>query len=123
MNPAALIAALDRALDEAGATVTLRRIAESGNADVDVRAAGRGLQATELVQGMSQTRVKLVISPSPIAAAGWPVGEVSTPSVPVPSLPRRNDKIIYGSRIHNVDLVRPFYVADQLVRIELEVEG
>lgn len=123
MNASALISALDSALNEAGATVTLRRVVQSGNADVDVRAAGRGLQSTELVQGMSQTRVKLVISPSPIAAAGWPAGEVATASTPVPSLPRRNDKIVYGSRVHNVDLVRPFYVADQLVRIELEVDG
>ncbi len=122
-----LIAALDRHLARAGADIVLRRVVGQApnlvNIDVTVRAAVRSYQPTELVDGISQTDSFVIISPTHIAAAQWPGGELPSATVADPSLPRRLDRVIIAGRVRNVEVVDPLYVEGELVRIEMRVLG
>lgn len=121
------IAALDAHLAIAGSDIKLRRVVGGApnlvNVDVTVRAAVRSYQPTELVNGISQTDSKVIISPTQIARAQWPGGELPSATVVDPSLPRRNDKLVVAGRVRNVEAVDPFYIADELVRIEMRILG
>jgi len=119
------LAGLDDALARAGSDIVLRRVRGTApgltNYDVTVRAAVRSYRPEEIVGGISATDSQVIISPTQIAAAGWP-GDGETGS-PDPALPRINDKVVIAGRTRNIAAVRPFYVGDELVRIELQVSG
>jgi hypothetical protein len=130
-TPAGAIARLDAALARRGENVVLRRVVglapNSTNVDVTVRAtvraAVRSNRPGELIGDMADTDSKVTLSPSDIAAAQWPAGEVVSVTAPEPSLPRRGDKVIIAGRVRNVEAVNAVRVADTLVRIELRVLG
>lgn len=121
------VEALDAALKTAGADIILRRVVgmapNSINIDVTVRAAVRSYQAAELVGDIKQTDSKVIISPTQIAQAQWPGGELPSSSVADPSLPRKGDRMVIAGRVRNIEVVDPFYVDDELVRIEMRVLG
>lgn len=114
-----LIANLGRALQSAGQDIVLRRVTGGVNYDATVRAAVRSFSPEEIAGGIAATAAKVVISPTQIAAAGWPGdGESGSPD---PSIPRRNDKVVIAGRVRNVEAVNAIFVANVLVRIVLQV--
>lgn len=121
------IADLDDALADYGTDVVLRRVSGTApnqtNTDVTVRAAVRSYQPNELVGGINQTDSLVIISPTQIAAAGWPAGESASTTVADPTLPRRLDKMIIAGRARNIEVVDPIYLGGELVRIEIRVIG
>lgn len=121
------IEALDAALERAGADIILRRVVGTApntiSIDVTVRAAVRSYQAAELVGDIKQTDSKVIISPTQIAQAQWPGGELPSATVVDPSLPRKLDKMVIDGRVRTIEVVDPFYVNDVLVRLEMRVLG
>jgi hypothetical protein len=121
-----LIAALDAALAQAGEDAILRRIVGTApntiNIDVVVRASVRSFQPVELVGGISQTDSHVIISPTQIANAQWPGGELPSPTVANPTLPRINDRLIINGRVRSIQVVDPIYIGGELVRIEMRVQ-
>jgi hypothetical protein len=121
-----LIAALDAALAQAGEDTILRRIVGTApntiNIDVVVRASVRSFQPVELVGGISQTDSHVIISPTQIANAQWPGGELPSPTVANPTLPRINDRLIINGRVRSIQVVDPIYIGGELVRIEMRVQ-
>lgn len=119
---------LDRALTRSGQTIVLRRLyGQAPNVvNVDspnIRAGVRSPSNEELSAGYAQTDSVVILSPTDLASAQWPGGELPSATVADPTLPRRNDKAIIDGRIRNVELVKPFVVGNVLVRIELRVLG
>lgn len=121
------IAMLNGQLALHGEDTVLRRIyGQAGNiavVDVGVRARVNAFSETELVGGIAETDSKVVMSPSEIAAAQWPGGELPSLTVPNPSLPRRNDKLVVNGRARNIEFVNPVSIGAALVRIELRISG
>lgn len=122
------IDALDRALAKAGQTIVLRRLyGQAPNVvNVDspaIPAAVRSPSNEELAAGYAQTDSVVILSPTGIADAQWPGGELPSATVADPSMPRRNDKVVIDVRARNVELVKPFVVGGELVRIEMRVLG
>lgn len=120
---------LDDALAESGEDIILRRSVGTVNPiniDVTVRANVRWLRGpTELVDGFSQDDLKIIISPTQIAAAQWPGSGVNNPA-PFNvdrSLPRRNDWAIVKGRRYRIEAVNPIAVLGGVVRIEMLTKG
>lgn len=95
---------------------------------VDCRAFVRPISSEELSAGINQKSSNIILSPSEIIAAGWPGPWTPTASEPTnPGIDRRvpriGDKAIVKGRPLNVELPKPIYVDDELVRIELRVLG
>ena len=132
MSPDECIAALDRALDEDGETVRLRRVAGAArnpvNLDVDCPAFVRSWRLREqpLVGTLAQFDFVATISPTPILNAQWPGGTAPTAAgLPAPPawLPRKNDKLIIKGTIRNIEAVDPIAVDGVVVRIEMMTLG
>jgi hypothetical protein len=127
MSPEFVIGKLDDALAKAGEDIVLRRIygqaPRTNYVDVTVRATVRSFSPEELVGGINQTDSKVIISPTDIANAGWPGGEIESTTVVNPSLPRINDFAIINGRKRAIQVVDPIYVQDELVRVEMRVLG
>lgn len=121
------VEALDQALDETGEDVVLRRIyglsPRTNYVDVTLRAVVRTYQPRELLGGINQTDNKVIISPTGIAKAGWPGGEAPSLTVADPALPRNTDHIFIQGRSRTISVVQPIYVDNELVRIEIRVQG
>lgn len=118
------VASLDAALAAAGETIALRRVYGTApntiNVDLPgVPAAVRSYQPVELVGGISATDIRIIISPTRIAEAQWPGGELPSATVADPSLPHKNDKAIVAGRLRNIEVVDPIYVRGELARIEM----
>lgn len=117
-----LVVALDDQLAVVGQDVILRRV---NGPDVTVRVVMRAFRPEELVGGITQNDALVILSPTQIRNANWP-GVTDTgvsPFNPPVWMPRRNDKIISLGRQFNVAYVKPFVVANDVVRIELTVTG
>src|SRR5579859_1643542 len=118
--------ALDDALLRAGSDAVLRRIVGTApnqvNIDVTVRARVNSAAEQQIVGGIGQVEAVVIMSPTQIMAAQWPGGNADQSGVD-PSLPRRNDRIRVAGRWRNVEKVDPFYVGNELVRLELQVTG
>lgn len=115
-TPAELIADLDAALLDAGEDVKLRRLTLGPNAiqipfDADVRASIRPLRPEELVGAIDQTWSRVVLSPTDINRAQWPL--------PV----KKNDKIVQDGKVRNVEFAKHIRLQNELVRIDLTVGG
>lgn len=122
------VVALDSALARSGTNITLRRVIGAApnliNIDVDARAMVRAASSEEIAGGIAMTDSIVIISPTEIANAQWPGGELPSVTVVNPSLPRANDKCIIEGRVRNILApVKPIYIGDELVRIELRVAG
>jgi hypothetical protein len=128
MTPAEAIAALDRALGEAGEDVALRRIVGTGantaNVDVTCRALVRSVKPEEIVGTIVQTDQMVILSPSDIDRAQWPGGQPDTPGLkPDARIPRVNDKVVVQSKVRNITLAKPIVMEGVLVRVELIAGG
>lgn len=114
------IEALDEALAAAGEDIVLRRITRSGPVDVACRACVRtDVQTAE----PTQTGCTIVLSPTDVIAGQLPGRHLPGPLSPDPGLPKVNDQIIVQGRLRNIVAAKPFFVAGELVRIELTAEG
>lgn len=127
----ALITALDQALAVAGEDFTLRRVVGTGAnvVNIDVKCRGRidGVTTEEIAAGIKATDLKVIMSPTQINNAQWPGGTV--PQAPPFNIdqrvPRENgaDKVIVRGQLRNIAFSKPFFINDELVRIELRVSG
>jgi len=107
MTPAAAISMLDRDVTKHGQTVILRR----GATDLSILAFVRDFRPDEIVGGIAQGDSNVVVSPTQIT--GSPFAESIL----------RNDKVVIRGRVRNVQSADPILIADQLVRINLQVRG
>lgn len=120
---------LDAALARRGEDIILRRVVGTTNIinlDVKVRANVRVPRGPEeLVNGIGQDDLMIVISPTQIRAAQWPGGGIdgTAPFNPDRSLPRRGDRVIVKGRSYQVELANPIAVNNEVVRIELTTKG
>lgn len=126
-----LIEALDDALRQAGEDFILRRVVGTGAnvVNIDVKCRGRidGVTTEEIAAGIKATDLKVIFSPTQINNTQWPGGMV--PQVPPFNIdqrvPRENgpDKAIVRGQLRNIAFSKPFFINDELVRIELRVTG
>ena len=128
-----LVADLDQALATDGQTVTIQRLFLGAGGvqipvSVDCKAAVRPYGAKELVGGITQDQSEVIMSPTQIIAAGWP--GPWTPSSVEPTqpatdrrVPRKGDNCVIAGKPRNIEIAKPIYVDDALVRIELRVLG
>ena len=127
MNPH--IDRLDAALARRGEDIILRRIVgtvNTVNIDVVVRASPRAVSGPdELVNGIGQDDLKIILSPTQIKAAQWPGGGINgvAPFNPDRSLPKRGDRVIVKGRSYHVEISNPIAIDDEVVRIELTTKG
>jgi hypothetical protein len=120
------IADLDAALASDGEWIELWR--ETGQQRVPFkvrcRAFVRGYAAQELVGGIAQTDLKIVMSPTEIVRAGWPGPNSSAMSTNQDRrVPRKGDAVIISGRKRAVETAGGIYVAAELVKIEMRVLG
>lgn len=113
MTPAQMIADLDAALARRGEDVIVRRYtAPSGDprpkTDIAVRASVRAVKAEELAGEIDQKALKVVLSPTGLAAL-----------LPL----KKGDKIVVQGKDRHVELPKPIFVGGTLVRIDLMVTG
>lgn len=112
-TPAGMISRLDAALARRGQTTTVRRYtAASGNprpkTDIASRASVRPVRAEQMVGNITQTHSNAVLSPTGLGAL-----------LPL----RKDDKLVLGTKEHNIDVAKHITVGDTLVRIDLVISG
>jgi hypothetical protein len=120
------IVELDRSLAVDGEDFVLRRVIGAGHqANVDVLCRGfvRGYAPEELTETIIQGDAKVILSPSQIIRAQWPGGESVAGAGLDRRVPRRGDKAIIQGKARNIEAAMPIYIADELVRIELQTRG
>lgn len=126
-----LINSLDAALADTGEDFTLRRVTGTGasvtNADVLCRGRIDAMSIEEIAAGLKATDLNVIFSPTQINLAGWP-GTASTGTAPFvvdARVPRENgaDKAIIRGVLRQIALVKPFWINNELVRIEMRVSG
>lgn len=111
MTPSQAINALDRAIAKYGQTVQLRRGTTTALvATATVKAHVRGYKPDELVGGISQNDSLVILSPTGLK--DWPGGT-----------PKKDDWITIDGRLRSILAVGVFKMADQVVRIEMQVKG
>jgi hypothetical protein len=117
-----MIAALNDALASYGDDVILRR---RGAALQDVACKAHvtayRLRDTELVAKTAITQEDLIIimSPSEIAAAGWPGGSPTA----LDMLPRKGDKLVIRGMERNIEVCDPHRIAGEVVRFDIRALG
>lgn len=124
------IADLDMSLAADGEWIELRRLYGTQLIPVSVtcRAFVRPVSAEELNSGITQDSSNVIMSPSEIIASGWPGPWTPSAAEPVnPGIdrrvPKKNDKAVIKNKVRNVEVAKPIYVDNELVRIELRVLG
>jgi hypothetical protein len=112
ITPADAIAELDRALNESGEVVIIRRYTGTGNprpkTEVQVPAFVRPLEAEELVGNIDSTFANVILSPTHVGAL-----------LPL----RKDDKVVVDNKERNVELPKPIKMRNVLVRVKLLVGG
>lgn len=123
MSPEECIAALDDALAADGQLIELRRgVATSGLTDVP--ASVRAFRPEELIGGITQDDSLVILSPSSIGDGQFPPVQSASAARDMPTwLPQKNDRVVADGRSRNIMFVKPFKVANRVVRIELTVSG
>lgn len=124
-TPAAAIARLDASLARRGQDVQLQRATGITNglptfASVTCRARVRNYAPAEVVQGILHGESHVVLSPSEIIAGGWTSGR---PAGEDGRVPMANNRVVIAGRARIIKAAVPFYMAGELVRIELQVQG
>jgi hypothetical protein len=110
MTPTEAIAMLDDQLADTRQSVTVRRYTDPGHVDrpkvelADIPAFVRAVSADDLVGDIKATSSKVTLSPT-----FWPLVD--------------SDKIVIAGKERAVLLVKPLFMADQLVRCDLMVAG
>lgn len=125
-----LIASLDRDLLRAGHDATLRRmtrttpttfgVAQEVLVRAVVRSIGRGYQTADLVGNIAQGDLAVIISPTPLIAAGWQSGRIAPDDLMVPM---KGNILVSGGRVLSVEGCVAIRVQNVIVRIELQVRG
>ena len=129
MTPAEAISMLDRQLKKHGQNVMLQRITNAAGGvqikeNCNCRAFVRSYAPDELVGGIVQSDSKVILSPTEIIREGWPGPNSSTtPTNQDRRVPRKGDNCLIAGRIRNIENAMPFYLDDELVRIQLQVKG
>jgi hypothetical protein len=124
------IAELDRALELDGEDIVIRRLfgTQLIPLNVECRAFVRNVGNQELIAGIAQENSNVIMSPSQIIASGWPgpwtpsANETVEPDIDR-RVPRKGDKCVIQGKARNIDIAKPIYVDNELVRIELRVLG
>ena len=126
---------LDKSLAEDGEWVELQRLTGTQLIAVKCRcrAKVRNYDAKELIGGLTQDMSEVIISSTEIIRTGWPGPDVqvrnSAGVVTVAfdqkdrRVPRKNDKVVIQGKTRNIEVPKPTYVDDGLVRIMLVVAG
>lgn len=111
-TPAGAIARLDDSLARRGVTCTLRRYVTAGGTrtktDTSVMAHVRGVKAEEMVQGIQSDWSKVVLSPTGISSF-------------IPLV--KGDKLVIYGKEREIQIAKPIYMQDALVRYDLMVAG
>jgi hypothetical protein len=116
MTPADAIAMLDRQIAEHGQTVTFERLVGTGptatrqGGGVQIAAHVRTLREDELIAGMTQNDLMVIVSPTGLD--GWQFG-----------IPIKGDKVVVDGVSRNIELPQPIKIAGTLVRLNLKVKG
>lgn len=127
----AAIRDLDSALAEAGENIRLQRLTLGPNGaqipfEVTCRASVRQYQPSELAGGIIQGDSLVILSPTEIIKAQWPGGTPQSSDADK-RVPRggagQGDKVIIQGRARNIEAAAPYYLAGELVRIELQCRG
>lgn len=114
MTPQEAISALDRQLAAHGQKITLRRYTASSGTPrpktdlVNVPSFVRAVKADDLVGEVKQTSSKVTLSPTDIMSL-WPL--------------KTSDKVVIDGSEREIMAVKPFKLADNLVRCDLVVAG
>jgi len=126
------IIALDAALEISGEDITLRREFGIGDsqtvADVTVRAQilsgsrTKGPEDKVLVGNTAQQTAMVIISPTPILAAGWP-GVDMTGQFVDPQIPRRGDLVNIAGTWKHVEAAEGIKTNNVVCRIEMRTLG
>jgi len=117
-----LVGLLDANLSLYGETIRLLRMAKppaTGIAkEVTCMAVIRGYAPTELSpgSGINQQDQRLILSPTPLIAAGWPGPGLK-------ALPLEGDRIVSNRGALTIQAAVGIYVKNELVRIECQVRG
>jgi len=112
MTPGRAITMLDRQLSKHGQAATFIREADDAPAVmVPVRVHIRGYSAKETGGGINQGDSAVTISPTDWTKTG------------IAGLPERLDRIRVSGRERVIENVDPVYLADALVRLDLQVRG
>lgn len=121
---------LDATLASDGQTIKLRRNISPKLIPVDVkcRAFVRGYGSSELIGGITQDQSEVTISPTEIIRQGWPGPWTPSAAEPVRPetdrrVPRKGDQCVIAGRARNIEIVKPIYLDDELVRIDMRVLG
>lgn len=124
------IADLDATLALDGEWVELRRLFGTQLIPVSVksRAFVRNVNNQELIAGIAQENSNVILSPTEIIDAGWPGPWTPSQAEQVEPdtdrrVPRKGDKCLIKGKPRNIEVSKPIYVDDELVRIELRVLG
>lgn len=124
------VADLDTTLATDGEWIEIRRLFGTQLIPLSVRcrASVRTVTAEELVAGITQESSNVIMSPSEIIAAGWPGPWTPSAAEPVNPgtdrrVPRKGDKAVIKNRVRNIEVTKPIYIDNELVRIELRVLG
>ena len=120
------IADLDDELAKTGQWIEFQRL--TGTALIPftarVRASVRPITAKEIIGNLKQDASKVIISPSEISRSGWPGPNSSaTPTAQDRQVPRAGDKAVIAGKTRNIEVAKPIYYDDALVRIEMDVLG
>lgn len=120
------VAALDDALAAAGQDIRLIRLTGTQMIPYEVtcRAMVRGYQPSELVGSISQQDSMVILSPTEIDRKGWP-GPASSAATDTSDrrVPRKGDRVVISGKARTVEAAVGITMADELVRIELQVKG
>jgi hypothetical protein len=125
------IADLDATLAADGEWIELSRLFGSQQIPVKVtcRAFVRATAAKDLIGSITLTQSDVIMSPTEIIRAGWPGPWTQSANERVKPLtdrrvPVKGDKVTPAhGRLLNVELVKPTYVDNELVRLDLKVSG
>jgi len=109
------LADLDDMLDEFGEDIVLQRFATDSEGVQTVTNTATCLAVVRLgspqelvVISGEAPNTRVVMSPTDLAAAGWP------------GLPAKDDRVLIGGIANNIEMVMPISVGSELVRIELQ---
>ena len=125
MTPQDAIQALDVALVMSGQDIDLTRFVAPSRTPVTVTCRAK-VKNGDVVQsegafGKFQASFLVILSPTPIDAAGWP-GVPATNGFD-PRIPVNGDQMLINGHVRTVQVARGIYLANALVRIEAQALG
>jgi hypothetical protein len=126
------IAKLDRFLAKLGQDVVLQRVFGAANQSISAVGCRAFVRKARMIEneliagsGVAQDDEIVTMSSTQIDAAQWPGGLVATnpPATVDPRIPRRGDRIVIAGRARTVKLTSHIFMGNDLVRLDILVEG